>query len=169
MKKWITWSDLCNRWDINKYDLADMVFDGRLQAFFSDDFSVLYFCDGGSLKESPDGRTISLLNHEPLPVDEITKLVFRISDVEAYEKKGELEKNKQLIITDYVQRRRTEGAKDEVIAFELHDTDGKFNLSHLAVAKALGLDKELNEKQYSAIKQRGKRAYNKGKALLNKK
>jgi hypothetical protein len=169
METWITCEELCKLWNINKYTLAQIVFDGKLQSFVSDDFSALYFLDGGSYKESPDGQTTSILRHEPFTIDEVTNLIFRISDVEAYEKKGALKKNKQLIVTDYIQRRRTEGIKDEVIAFELHDTDGQFKLSHLNVAKALGLDEGLNEKQYDAIKQRGKRAWDKGKALFKKK
>jgi len=87
MKKSFTCDDLCSRWNINKYDLADIVIAGKLRGFFNDDFSVLYIVDGGSFLEYPDGR-MSSLRQESLTVDEVTKLVFRISDIEACEKKN---------------------------------------------------------------------------------
>lgn len=64
-----------------------MVFDGKLQSYFGDDFSVLRIVDGSSFIEYPDGLT-SCLRQEPFTVDEVTKLIFRISDVENYEKKN---------------------------------------------------------------------------------
>ena len=90
MNKWITCEELCSRWKINKYTLAQIVEDGKLQSFSNDDFSAFYFLDGGSYKASPDGQTMSLLRNEPFTVDEVTKLIFLISDVEEYEKKNEM-------------------------------------------------------------------------------
>jgi len=89
MNNWFTCNDLCGRWNINKYDLADIVFAGELRGFFNDDFSVLHIVDNSSFVEYPDGRTSSL-RHESLLVDEVTKLVFRISDVKEYEKKNRI-------------------------------------------------------------------------------
>ena len=86
LKKSFTWDELCGRWNINIYDLADIVFAGKLRGIFNDDFSILHIVDNGSFVEYPDGRTSSL-RQESLTVDEVTKLIFRISDVEAYEKK----------------------------------------------------------------------------------
>jgi hypothetical protein len=67
---------------------------------------------------------------------------------------------------DYIQQRRTEGAKNEMIAFELYDKKGHFKLTYIKIARKLGLDKDLHENQFDALKQRGKRTCDKGKAML---
>lgn len=87
MKKWITCSDLCGRWNINQYDLAELVINGKFQAVFGNDFSYLNIVDGGSFVESPDGQ-MSGLSQKPLTVDEVTDHIFRISDVEKFERKS---------------------------------------------------------------------------------
>jgi hypothetical protein len=70
--------------------------------------------------------------------------------------------------SDYIMRRREEGVNVEIIAFELHDETGNFKLSYLETARKLGFDKDLHANQIDAIKQRGRRACDKGKALLQK-
>ena len=50
VKRWITFSDLCILWNIQKRDLADIVNNGKLQAVFENDASVLHIVDG------PDGH-----------------------------------------------------------------------------------------------------------------
>ena len=70
--------------------------------------------------------------------------------------------------SDYIMRRREEGVNVEIIAFELHDETGNFKLSYLQTARELGFDKDLHANQIDAIKQRGRRACEKGKALLQK-
>lgn len=107
MKKWITWSDLCSRWDINEYDLAEIIFGGKLQSFHGEDFSALNIVDGGHFDESPDGQ-MSLLNKEPLTVDLLTKLIFRISDVEKFEMENGI--SIQVLPTDLPQQILTENA-----------------------------------------------------------
>jgi len=97
MNKWITFSELCKRWDINKYDLADIVISGSLRSFDGEDFSDFLFINDSCYKNSPDGR-MSSQRCEPFMVDEVTKLVFRISDVEAYEKKNGI--TPQMLDTD---------------------------------------------------------------------
>lgn len=94
VKKWITFSDLCIFWNIQKRDLADIVNNGKLQAVFENDASVLHIVDGGSFVESqyPDSQ-MSIIRPEPLAVDELTNLVFRISDVKEYEKKNGISPN----------------------------------------------------------------------------
>ena len=87
MKKGFTWDELCGRWNINKYDLADIVFAGKLRGVFNDDFSVLHLVDDGSFVEYSHDR-MSSLRQESLTVDEITKLIFHISDIEEYENKN---------------------------------------------------------------------------------
>jgi hypothetical protein len=87
MHKWLTPADLYSRWNINQCDLVDIVNGGKLQSFLGDDFSVLYIVDGGSYIETPDGNT-SILRQKPLTVEEVTKLVFLISDVEKFEREN---------------------------------------------------------------------------------
>lgn len=70
--------------------------------------------------------------------------------------------------SDYIMRRREEGVNVEIIAFELHDETGNFKLSYLQTARELGFDKDLHANQIDAIKQRGRRACEKGKAILQK-
>jgi len=94
VKKWITFSDLCILWNIQKRDLADIVNNGKLQAVFENDASVLHIVDGGSFVKykHPKGQ-ISLIRQDPLTADEMTKLVFLVSDVEEYEKKNGISPN----------------------------------------------------------------------------
>ena len=71
-------------------------------------------------------------------------------------------------VADYIRERREEGVNAEIIAFELHDETGNFKLSYLETARKLGFDKDLHANQIDAIKQRGRRACEKGKYLLQK-
>jgi hypothetical protein len=105
MNKWLTPSDLYSRWNINQYDLVDIVNEGKLQSSFGDDPTVLYIVDGGSYVEYPDGRT-SLLKQKPLTVEEVTKLVFLISDVEKFERENGI--SLQVLPTDLPQQILTE-------------------------------------------------------------
>ena len=78
--------------------------------------------------------------------------------------------NKQTVsISDYIKQRRTDGEKDEIIAHELHDKNGNFKLTYANIATEFGLDNGLNNGQFDARKQRGKRFCEKGKAMLEKK
>lgn len=101
MKKWITSSDLCYRWNINKYDLAEIVSDGKLRQFYADDLSELVIVEGGSIVESPDGNC-SCINPSPITGDQVAKLIFPISDVEAFERKNGI--TPQMVITDPSQK-----------------------------------------------------------------
>lgn len=84
MKKWITCSELCSRWGINKYDLAEIVNDGKLRSYNKDRLEICMTGDGYFV-DSPDGGPSTLI-HEPLTVDEVAELIFRISVVEEYER-----------------------------------------------------------------------------------
>ncbi|MFA5181072.1 MAG: hypothetical protein WC405_07100 [Syntrophales bacterium] len=81
-------------------------------------------------------------------------------------KEVEQEADFPLSVVDYITRRRSEDTKDEMIAYELHDEKGSFQLTYVEVAHELGLDKGLNKDQHAARKQRGKRACDKGKDML---
>jgi hypothetical protein len=85
MHKWLTPSNLYSRWNIDQFDLTEIVNGGKLQASFNDDFSALYIVDGGSYIETPDGNT-SILRHTPLTVEDVANLIFRITDVEEFER-----------------------------------------------------------------------------------
>jgi len=86
--KWITFSDLCRRWNINKYDLAELVIKGELQAHYDDDdFSGIYMVDGRILRESWDGY-ITGERQKPLIVDDVADCIFLISDVEEFEREN---------------------------------------------------------------------------------
>ncbi|MEN6332037.1 MAG: hypothetical protein ABFD57_08620 [Smithella sp.] len=88
MKKWITWEELCSRWDITKRDLTDMVNEGKFLAFYENDGTCLYVCTDGYYREDFGFR------YEPITVDEVTnELIFRISDIEKFEKKQGISPN----------------------------------------------------------------------------
>ena len=89
MKKWITCEELCSHWGINKYDLAEIVSCGKLRLFYAVDRSELIFWDCDSFSLMADGvhRGINPLT---LSEDDVTKLIFLISDVEEYEKKNNI-------------------------------------------------------------------------------
>lgn len=82
--------------------------------------------------------------------------------------KGRLEGDNPPSAADYINRRRKEGVKDEILASELHDQGGRFKLSYADVARALDLTEGLNKDQHAALKQRGKRLCERGRAILQK-
>jgi hypothetical protein len=83
------------------------------------------------------------------------------------EKQPEPETTPQKVdVNDYIKGQRDINIQEKIIAWELHNPGGAFRLTHLAVARALGLGNDLNEKQIDALKQRGKRACDKGKVML---
>ena len=65
---------------------------------------------------------------------------------------------------EYVEECRRNGICDEIIAAKLHE--GHYKISHINVARLLGFGADLQEGQRDAMKQRGKRACDKGKRLL---
>lgn len=83
-KKWITCSNLCSRWNINQYDLAEIINDGKLRLYNKDRLEICMTGDGYFI-DTPDGGPSTLI-HEPLTVDEVAELIFRISVVEEYER-----------------------------------------------------------------------------------
>ena len=85
MKKWITESALCLRWNINKYDLRDMILHRKLQPFYQD-YSGLIIYDGGTAIEYPDGSFTT--SPEPVTAAQVTGCIYLMSEVEEYEKKN---------------------------------------------------------------------------------
>lgn len=88
MKKWITCEELCSHWDINIYDLTDLVSAGKLRPYHADDLSKIEFGNYDTFEKIEPGIT----GADPftLTVDDVRKLVFRISDVEEYDKKNKI-------------------------------------------------------------------------------
>lgn len=66
----------------------------------------------------------------------------------------------------YIQRRRSEGEQDEIIAVELHDKKNHHKLTYIEIARKFGLDKDLQMNQFDALKKRGQRFCDDGKKIL---
>jgi hypothetical protein len=49
MNKWISFSDLCKRWGMNKHELAELVIDGKRNAVDSDDLSLIFVTTDGEV------------------------------------------------------------------------------------------------------------------------
>ena len=79
----------------------------------------------------------------------------------------DIDKKQAISVADYIVERRAAGVKDDTIAYELHDEKGDFKKSYLDVARALGLDGGLQKNQIDALKQRGKRACERGRENMN--
>jgi len=75
----------------------------------------------------------------------------------------------QLNVSDYITKCKAEGVCINLIAFQLYDDSYDYKLTHLEIARTLGLDCDLNKEQVRAIKQRGKRAVDRGRAISEKK
>lgn len=75
----------------------------------------------------------------------------------------------RLNVEDYIKKRKADGAHKNLIAFELYDEEGDYDLTHLEIARALGLDYEAYEISVKTIKQRGKRAVDRGRTIFKKK
>ena len=76
-----------------------------------------------------------------------------------------LEANNPLDAVTYIEQRRGEGIHQDIIAAELHDNGFPYKLSYSKIARLLGLGHDLNEGQFDALKQRGRRACEKGRAM----
>jgi hypothetical protein len=88
MNKWITCEDLCSRWQINQYDLGDIVLEGSLNPFHSDDSAMVAVYDDRVLVVPPEGGLGTYYEPISFVTREMTKFIFRISDVETYENKN---------------------------------------------------------------------------------
>ena len=82
---------------------------------------------------------------------------------------GGADKKQTLSVQDYIQRQRTDGTEDEIIAYKLHDKRGIFKLTYMDIARKLGLDRGYQPNQFDAIKKKVTRFCKKGKDMLEKK
>jgi hypothetical protein len=85
MKKWFTCKEVCSRWEINEFDLMNLVNHRQLTAF-DEECAMICVSSRGFYKERRDGET-SILFKRPITADEVTKFIFLVSHVEDFEKK----------------------------------------------------------------------------------
>lgn len=100
-------------------------------------------------------------------IQHIPEFWFKRKDVADFEAEHGLGTSEQSA-DDHIKQRKAKGAKDYEIAVELYDPKGIFKRTYLDIARAFGLDKDLQPDQIDTIKQRGVRLVKKGKAMLLK-
>jgi len=177
----ITGEELLRRWGINADIITQFVLDYGLPVRDSITLEIFNIESHKTCFENAFFKTY--LREGPF-----NRFLFRSCNIDTFEKQyksviEELKKRsahiidngygrdvdkKQPSVPDYIQQRRTDGEKDEVIAIELHDRNGDFKLSYLNIARAFGLEVGLHKDQHEALKQRGKRLCEKGEAVLKK-
>jgi len=89
IKKWIPFSQLCRRWDINEYDLASIVIEGKLDAYDSRKLFQRYTVsedDGSYLVTTAYGA--GGFRKERLTVDDVKDFIFSINEVVRFEKEN---------------------------------------------------------------------------------
>lgn len=178
----ITGEELLRRWGVNAEIITQFILDHGLPV--RDSMTLQIFNIESHKTDSGNASLQTYLREGPF-----NRFLFRSWHIETFEKHyksviEELKKRsahiidnghgrdvdkKQPSVPDYIQQRRTDGATDEVIAFELYDRSGNFKLSYAHVASALGLAAGLQKNQHEALKQRGKRLCEKGEAVFLKK
>jgi hypothetical protein len=177
----ITGDELLRRWGVEAFIVTQFVLDYGMPV--RDSITLQIFNIESHKTDSGNAFLETYLREGP-----INRFLFRPRDIDAFEMRyksaiEELKKRsapiidnehgrdvdkKQPSVPDYIQQRRTDGEKDEVIAIELHDKNGDFKLSYLNIARAFGLEVGLHKDQHEALKQRGKRLCEKGEAVLKK-
>jgi hypothetical protein len=119
IKTWITCSDLCIRWGINKYTLAEIINDGKLDSFFAEDFSYLVVTKDGSYRLNPEEGTGGFRQRR-ITGDDVTDLIFRTSDIEEYEKLQEqIQEPLALVPVQSKEKRRSRSSDDRALATQL--------------------------------------------------
>lgn len=66
-----------------------------------------------------------------------------------------------LSVEEYIEKRRSEEASKECIAFELYDKKGSYKMTHLQIGRILGMGNDLNDGQINTLKKRVERAIKK--------
>lgn len=85
MEKWKTFSELCERWNMSKHNLAHLFLTGEMMAYDPDDFWCLYKAHEEYVRESPNREHIHSKSVPPT-VDEIVTFLFDIDEVMDYER-----------------------------------------------------------------------------------
>jgi len=83
MEKWITFSDLCTRWNINKHNLAHVFLSGEIMAYHPLDFSCIFKMSREFVREPPNNEGMCGIGHPT--VDEVATYIFDINEVMDYE------------------------------------------------------------------------------------
>lgn len=175
----ITGDELLKRWGVESFIITQFILDYGLPV--RDSITLQTFNIESDKKITGNDFLEAYLREGPF-----NRFLFRHSDIGTYEMHymsvieelkqrsahiiedghGQNVDKKQPSVPDYIQQRRTDGATNEVIAFELYDRNGNFKLSYAQIARALGLAADLKKNQHEALKQRGKRLSDKGEAIL---
>jgi hypothetical protein len=167
LNEWLTCEDLCNRWNINKYTVADMVNEGRLRTHDADFTSYMALEKGEWFEEQhgdPDGDP-GIIHMSPISGDQITAFIFRRSDVEKFEKRYDIRPNnlpetvngdiEQETPEGYIKAMRAAGKSNEEIAWNLHH--GRFKLTYHDLISRMGLDDKEIHRSWDAVKKQGER------------
>lgn len=119
LNEWLTCEDLCNRWNINKYTVADMVNEGKLRTYDAD-FTSYTALGNGEWLEEPQHGDPGMIHMSPISADEITTYIFRRSHVEEYETRNGIvphnqsESSKKLTAKQISARAKRKILKEEV-------------------------------------------------------
>lgn len=87
MKKWITESELCNRWATNVHNIREWALNGNLQPFKHDHTHFIIY-DGGTAIELPDGTFAT--NTAPATANDVADCIYLVSNVEEFERENGL-------------------------------------------------------------------------------
>jgi len=178
----ITGDELRQRWGVESSIITQFILDYGLPVY--DSITLRTFNIESHTEITGNDFLETYLREGPF-----NRFLFRQSDIDAYgrhyvsvieelkERSGHINnedgygqdvEKKPPSVPDYIERRRTDGEIDEVIAVELYDRKGNFKLSYAQIVSALGLATGLQKNQHAALKQRGRRLCEKGEAILKK-
>jgi len=114
LKKWISFAELCQRWNINSYDLASIVIEGRLSAYDGDNLVNKYTVEDGSYWiTSPYGRGV--LKNDNLTVDKVKNFIFSLSDVVRFETENKIATKSMPKVPEIVTQEQTNIAPETFI------------------------------------------------------
>ena len=196
--EWISGPDLLAEWKITDFELVEYIRDGlqpydKRGALIQRPpiHEVENFLRASKI-DSSIKKILSLLRTSPLDlqktrdrydryepelrkewaIQHILDFLFKRKDVADFEAEHGLRAASVQVVAisvdDHIKQRKAAGAKDYEIAVELYDPKGNFKRTYLDIARAFGLDKDLQPDQWDTIKQRGVRLVQKGKAMLLK-
>jgi hypothetical protein len=84
VSKWITFPELCKRWQINQYNLAEIVLSGKIRGY-DENFAELCIGEDYSFLAYPDGNCSSGSQIQ-LTVEDLKGLAFLLDDIKVFEK-----------------------------------------------------------------------------------
>lgn len=182
----ITGDELVKRWGVNASIIKRLIFDDFLPVCDSKSMEIFDFPD-----ETPAAHRYFLKKY--ITEGPFTRFQFRPSDIESFEAqngkfleelknkriaKKEQEQGEEIVnerpgetkpqlldVDAYINKRRGEGACDEIIAVELNDEKGEYRLSYVKLAQALTREKGINISN-GGWKMRGFRLCKDGKAMM---